>query len=501
MVPSPSGRLRKGRPDRGQVRRVSVERMSHELYENPLVRRYASREMAELFSERRRIGLWRRLWLILAQTQRELGLPISQEQIDELAAHLDDIDFAAAAAYERRLRHDVMAHVHAYGDVCPKARPIIHLGATSCYVTDNADLILMREGLALVARRLFQVIDQLGRFAQRYRDLPCLSWTHLQPAQPTTVGRRACLWAQDLVLDLAEVEHRLASLRARSVKGTTGTQASFLHLFQGDHAKVRELEQRIARKLGFEGSYPITGQTYSRKVDAQVLDVLSGIAQSAHKLATDVRLLASRKELEEPFEEEQIGSSAMAYKRNPMRSERICGLARFVISLQSSAASTAAVQWLERSLDDSANRRLVIPQAFLAVDAVLVLLQNVTAALVVYPQVIAAHLREELPFMATENILMAAVRAGGDRQLLHERIRRHSQAVAQAIKEQGARNDLLERLAADEAFAGVDLAAASDVRQFIGRAPQQVDEFLAEVIEPIRQRYAQLPPLVAELHV
>jgi adenylosuccinate lyase len=475
--------------------------MSHELYENPLVRRYASREMAELFSERRKIGLWRRLWLVLAQTQRELGLPIRPEQIAELEAHLDDIDFAAAAAYERRLRHDVMAHVHAYGDVCPQARPIIHLGATSCYVTDNADLILMREALKLVARRLARVIDQLGQFAQRYRDLPCLSWTHLQPAQPTTVGRRACLWAQDLVLDLAEVEHRLATLRARSVKGTTGTQASFLHLFQGDHAKVRELERRIALKLGFEGSYPITGQTYSRKVDAQVLDALSGIAQSAHKLATDVRLLASRKELEEPFEEEQIGSSAMAYKRNPMRSERICGLARFVISLQSSAASTAAVQWLERSLDDSANRRLVIPQAFLAIDAVLVLLENVTSGLVVYPQVIAAHLRQELPFMATENILMAAVQAGGDRQTLHERLRRHSQAVARQIKEQGGPNDLLERLAADEAFAAVDLAAASDVRQFLGRSPEQVDEFLAEVVEPIRQRYADLPPPAAELFV
>jgi adenylosuccinate lyase len=475
--------------------------MSHELYENPLVRRYASREMAELFSERRKIGLWRRLWLVLAQTQRELGLPIRPEQIAELEAHLDDIDFAAAAAYERRLRHDVMAHVHAYGDVCPQARPIIHLGATSCYVTDNADLILMREALKLVARRLARVIDQLGQFAQRYRDLPCLSWTHLQPAQPTTVGRRACLWAQDLVLDLAEVEHRLASLRARSVKGTTGTQASFLHLFQGDHAKVRELERRIALKLGFEGSYPITGQTYSRKVDAQVLDALCGIAQSAHKLATDVRLLASRKELEEPFEEEQIGSSAMAYKRNPMRSERICGLARFVISLQSSAASTAAVQWLERSLDDSANRRLVIPQAFLAIDAVLVLLENVTSGLVVYPQVIAAHLRQELPFMATENILMAAVQAGGDRQTLHERLRRHSQAVARQIKEQGGPNDLLERLAADEAFAAVDLAAASDVRQFLGRSPEQVDEFLAEVVEPIRQRYADLPPPAAELSV
>lgn len=475
--------------------------MSSDRYENPLIRRYASRQMAELWSERRKFGLWRRLWLVLAQTQRELGLPITEEQIQELEAHLDDVDLQAAAAYERRLRHDVMAHLHAYGDQCPRARPILHLGATSCYVTDNADLILMREALELTARRLARVIDQLGVFAARYRDLACLSYTHLQPAQPTTVGRRACLWAYDLALDLAELEHRLATLRARSVKGTTGTQASFLQLFGGDHAKVRELERRVAGKLGFPGSYVVTGQTYSRKVDAQVLDVLSGIAQSAHKLATDVRLLAARRELEEPFEEEQVGSSAMAYKRNPMRSERICGLARFVLSLQSSTASTAAVQWLERSLDDSANRRLVIPQAFLAIDAVLVLLENVTAGLVVYPEVIAAHLREELPFMATENILMAAVAAGGDRQTLHEKIRRYSQEVAQRIKQQGAANDLLTRLAADDAFAGVDLAAVCEVRRFIGRAPEQVDEFLAEVVEPIRQRYAHRPPPVSELQV
>src|SRR5206468_2118614 len=329
-------------------------------------------------------GLWRRLWVVLAEAERELGLPISLEQLDELKAHVDEIDFKVAAAYERKLRHDVMAHVHAYGDVCPKARPIIHLGATSCYITDNADLVLMREGLQLLARRLAAVIDQLGRFAKEHRDLACLAYTHLQPAQPTTVGKRACLWAYDLALDLAEIEHRIDVLRARSIKGTTGTQASFLHLFHGDHAKVRQLERLIAKKLGFDDSYAVTGQTYSRKIDSQIIDLLSGIAQSAHKMATDLRLLASRKEIEEPFEADQIGSSAMAYKRNPMRCERVCGLARFIVSLQSSAAATAAVQWMERTLDDSANRRLVIPQAFLAADAILLLLQNITAGFVVY---------------------------------------------------------------------------------------------------------------------
>jgi adenylosuccinate lyase len=439
--------------------------------------------------------------VVLAETEKALGLPISQEQLEELKAHVDDIDFKVAAAYERKLRHDVMAHVHAYGDVCPKARPIIHLGATSCYVTDNADLILMREGLQLLARRLAAVIDQLGKFAKEHRELACLAYTHLQPAQPTTVGKRACLWAYDLAIDLAEVEHRIAALKARSVKGTTGTQASFLALFQGNHAKVRELESLIAKKLGFEESYAVTGQTYSRKVDSQVLDVLSGISQSGHKLATDLRLLASRKEIEEPFEADQIGSSAMAYKRNPMRSERVCGLARFIISLQSSAASTAAVQWMERTLDDSANRRLVIPQAFLAADAILILLQNITAGLVVYPQVIAANLHEELPFMATENILMAAVHAGGDRQELHEKIRRHSQDAAQRVKQEGRANDLLERLGADSAFAKVDIAAVVNPKEFVGRAPQQVDEFVAEVIEPIRERYASSATLAADVKV
>jgi adenylosuccinate lyase len=394
-----------------------------------------------------------------------------------------------------------MAHVHTYGDVCPQAKAIIHLGATSCYVTDNTDLILLREGLQIVARRLATVIDQLANFARQYRDLPCLAFTHLQPAQPTTVGKRACLWAYDLAMDLDEVEHRIASLKARSTKGTTGTQASFLQLFDGDHDKVQQLERRVTEKLGFRDTYAVTGQTYSRKVDAQVLDVLSGIAQSAHKAATDLRLLASRKEVEEPFEKEQIGSSAMAYKRNPMRSERICGLARFAMSLASSADATAAVQWMERTLDDSANRRLVLPQAFLAIDAVLILYQNVASGLVVYPQVISRNLEAELPFMATENILMAAVAQGGDRQELHEQIRRHSQAAAAKVKNEGAANDLLARLASDDAFAAVDLRAELDPARFVGRAPQQVDEFIEEVVQPIRQRYRDQLTTDADLRV
>jgi adenylosuccinate lyase len=475
--------------------------MPNDQYENPLTGRYASREMSALWSEQRKFSTWRRLWVALAEAERELGLPITDAQIVELAREVDNIDFAAARAYEKKLRHDVMAHVHAYGDVCPTARPIIHLGATSCYVTDNTDLILIREGLEMTARRLAAVIDALGRFAAEYRSLPCLGFTHLQPAQPTTVGKRTCLWAYDLALDLAEIEHRLSTLRARSVKGTTGTQASFLALFDGDHAKVRRLEQLVAQKLGFAESFAVTGQTYTRKVDAQVVDCLSGISQSAHKLATDLRLLASRKEVEEPFEADQIGSSAMAYKRNPMRSERVCALARFVISLQSSAANTVAVQWMERTLDDSANRRLVLPQAFLATDAILILLQNITAGLVVYPQVIAKNLREELPFMATENLLMAAVQAGGDRQELHETIRRHSQDAARAVKQEGRDNDLLSRLAADPSFQGVDVLGTLEPSQFVGRAPEQVDEFLAEVVQPIRQRYASTAALQADVHV
>ena len=475
--------------------------MSHDRYENPLTSRYASTEMSSLWSEQRKFGIWRRLWVILAEAERQLGLPITEEQIAELRSQVDNIDFVAAAKYEKKLRHDVMAHVHTYGDVCPSARGIIHLGATSCYVTDNADLLLLREGLQLVARRLMGVIDQLSKFAAQQRSLACLGFTHLQPAQPTTVGKRACLWAYDLVLDLYEVEHRIAEMRARSIKGTTGTQASFLALFHGDHAKVRELEKLVAKKIGFDDSYAVTGQTYTRKIDSQIVDALSGIAQSAHKLTTDLRLLASRKEMEEPFEADQIGSSAMAYKRNPMRSERVCALSRFVISLQSSAANTVATQWMERTLDDSANRRLVLPQAFLAIDAILVLLQNISSGLVVYPQVVSRNLQEELPFMATENLLMAAVERGGDRQNLHEVIRKRSHEAAAVVKQQGKPNDLLERLASEPDFAGVDLQAALDPAQYVGRAPEQVDEFIAEVIEPLRARYTNQAQLSAELKV
>jgi adenylosuccinate lyase len=466
--------------------------MPHDVYDNPLISRYASREMATLWGDQRKFSTWRRLWVALAEAEAELGLPITSEQIAELRDHVDDVNFEAAENYERKLRHDVMAHVHAYGDQCPAARPIIHLGATSCYVTDNTDLLLMRESLQMVARRLAGVIIALAEFAKQHRDLPTLSFTHLQPAQPTTVGRRACLWAYDLALDLAEVEHRMATLKARSTKGTTGTQASFLELFNGDHQKVRRLEQLVAKKLGFDATYSITGQTYSRKVDAQVLDVLSGIAASAHKAATDLRILAHRKEMEEPFEKDQIGSSAMAYKRNPMRAERICSLARFAMNLASNADQTHATQWMERTLDDSANRRLVIPQAFLAVDAILILYQNVASGLVVYPQVIARHLREELPFMATENILMAAVAAGGDRQELHERIRQHSQSAAAVVKQQGRENDLLTRLKADPAFAGISVDAVVDPAKLTGRSVEQVDGFLAEVVAPIRNRYSDL---------
>ena len=412
-----------------------------------------------------------------------------------------DIDFERAAHHERERRHDVMAHVETYKECCPAAGPIIHLGATSCFVTDNTDLLLLRESLQMVGNRLAATIDALGTFAAQHRNLPCLGFTHLQPAQPTTIGKRACLWAYDLVLDLQELEARIERLLARSTKGTTGTQASFLKLFDGDADKVRELERLVAEKMGFSQAYAVTGQTYPRKVDSQVMDVLSGIAQSAHKIGTDWRLLANRKEVEEPFEKKQIGSSAMAYKRNPMRSERICSLARFVISLQSSAANTLATQWMERTLDDSANRRLVLPQAFLAIDAVLILLQNVSKGLVVYPAVIEKHLREELPFMATENIMMEAAARGGDRQVLHEQIRVHSNAAGAIVKEEARPNDLLKRLKADNHFAGVDIDSYVDPHQFVGRSPQQVDEFLAAEVEPIRQRYADALGGDAEVHV
>jgi adenylosuccinate lyase len=463
--------------------------MSHETYENPLIARYASRPMATLWGDQKKFSTWRRLWVALAEAEAELGLPITTAQIEELRQNVDSIDFAAAAAYEKRLRHDVMAHVHTFGDQCPGAKAIIHLGATSNFVVDNTDLLLIRESLELVRSRLMGVIEALASFAKQHRNLATLGFTHLQPAQPTTVGKRATLWAYDLVLDLAEVEHRLESLAARSTKGTTGTQASFVELFDGDLAKVRQLERRVAEKMGFAQSYAVTGQTYPRKVDHQILQTLSGIAASCHKAATDIRLLAHRKELEEPFEKDQIGSSAMAYKRNPMRCERMCGIARFVMSLESSGAATHATQWMERTLDDSANRRLTLPQAFLGVDAVLSIYHNVATGLVVYPQVIARHLAEELPFMVTENILMQGVAAGGDRQELHERIRQHSQEAAAQVKQQGEANDLMHRLASDPAFAGIDLRAATDPSQLVGCAPQQVDQFLAEVVAPLREKY------------
>jgi adenylosuccinate lyase len=446
--------------------------------------------MCRLWSARRIHTTWRKLWVALAEAERELGLPITEAQIAELKNAVDDIDFDRAAQYERELRHDVMAHVHAFRDRCPNAGGIIHLGATSCYVTDNTDLILMREGLEFLRSRLVTAIDALASFGSRNRDLPCLGFTHLQPAQPTTVGKRATLWCYDLVLDLEEIEHRLACLKFRGAKGTTGTQASFLALFDGDHVKVEALDRRVAEKMGFAQSYPVTGQTYSRKIDAQVLAALSGIGQSAHKAGTDLRILQSRKEIDEPFETKQIGSSAMAYKRNPMRSERMCSLSRFAISLASNAEQTAATQWLERTLDDSANRRLSLPQAFLAIDAVLILYRNILDGLVVHPKVIEKNLRDELPFMATEEILMAAVRAGGDRQVLHERIRFHSQEAARRVKDEGEPNDLFDRLKSDPAFASVDLHSALDSRQFIGRAPQQVDAFVLDVVERIRTKYA-----------
>ncbi len=464
--------------------------MDHETYENPLITRYASREMARLWGDRERFGTWRRLWVALAEAQRELGLEITQAQIDQMREHVDDIDFAAAAAYEREKRHDVVAHIHEFGDRCPAARPIIHLGATSCFVTDNTDLILLRRSLDLLRQRLAGTIDRLAAFAAAERSTACLGFTHLQPAQPTTLGKRACLWLQDLVFDLEDLEYRADRLRARGVKGTTGTQASFLQLFGGDHEKVRQLDRRVAEKMGFASTYPVTGQTYSRKVDAQLIEALSGLAQSCHKFATDVRILAHRKEVEEPFESGQVGSSAMAYKRNPMRSERICGLARFLMSLPANTAQTVATQWMERTLDDSANRRLVLPQAMLAADAMLILMRNVVEGLVVYPKVVERHLREELPFMATEAILMAAVEAGGDRQTLHEAIRRHSHEAGAIVKRDGGSNDLLARLKDDPQFSTVDVDALADPTRFVGRAPEQVDEFLAEVVAPIRVRYA-----------
>ena len=472
-----------------------------EVYSNPLIARYAGREMSALFGDQRRFSTWRRLWVALAEAEQELGLQISDAQIAALRSKIDTIDFEAAEEYEKRFRHDVMAHIHAFGDAAPEARGVIHLGATSCFVTDNADLILMREGLNLLLDRLAEVVANLADFAKTHRATPTLGFTHFQPAQLTTVGKRACLWLADLCMDEEELRRRRDELKLRGAKGTTGTQASFLALFDGDHDKVRKLDARIAEKFSFPGVYPVTGQTYSRKVDSQIVDALSGLAQTAHKLATDLRLLAHRREVEEPFETEQVGSSAMPYKRNPMRSERICGIARYLMSLPAAMADTTATQWFERTLDDSACRRLVIPQAFLAADAVLKLLANVTKGLVVHEKVIAKAVEAELPFMATENVMMVAVRAGGDRQELHERIRVHSHAAGDRIKRLGEANDLIERLTKDPAFAKVDWSAVLNPSDYIGRAPRQVDEFLAEVVAPLLSRYRDRPSLDSDVSV
>ena len=459
-------------------------------YSSPLAERYASKAMLELWSPAKRHGLWRQLWLALAEAEQELGVPIPDEAITQMRAHLDDIDFDAAAAYERRFRHDVMAHVHAFGDVAPAARGFIHYGATSAYVTDNADLILMRRGMELLRGKVLRALASLATFAREWRAEPTLGSTHLQPAQPTTVGKRATLWMQDLVLDLADLDHRIATLPCRGVKGTTGTQASFLEIFNGDHAKVRELDERVAQKIGFEASIPVSGQTYSRKLDAQILGVVAGLASTAMKFSGDLRVLQSVGEIEEPFEAEQIGSSAMAYKRNPMRCERIASLARFVVTLEPNANLTHGVQFFERTLDDSANRRLVIPESFLATDAILVLMENVVSGLEVHPARIRRRLEDELPFMATEELIVRAVRAGGDRQVVHERIRQHRIEAARALKNGASRNDMLQRLADDSQFnvAVADLESALEPMRFVGRAPEQVDEFLAHVVEPILAR-------------
>ena len=462
-------------------------------YESPLSSRYASDEMLRLFSADKKFSTWRRLWVALARGEMELGLPVTAEQVAELEAHLDDINYDSAAQWEKKLRHDVMAHIHAYGEQCPKAMPIIHLGATSCYVGDNTDLILMREGLGLIRDKLVRVLAVLADFSDKYKSLPTLGFTHFQPAQLVTVGKRATLWMNELLMDLDEVEYRIDRLPLRGVKGTTGTQASFLELFEGDHEKVLELDRKIAKEMGFTSTVPVCGQTYSRKVDAAVLATLSGIAQSASKFATDLRLLCHLKEVEEPFEKNQIGSSAMPYKRNPMRSERICSLARYVMVDALNPAVTASTQWFERTLDDSANKRISVPEAFLAVDAILNIYENVVSGLVVHEKVIEKHILEELPFMASENIMMDAVKRGGDRQALHERIRVLSQEAGRNVKEFGLSNNLIELIAADPMF-GMNreaITAHLEPSRYIGRCPEQVTEFLEGSVKPVLARHAE----------
>lgn len=463
-------------------------------YENPLCKRYASREMQEIFSDDRKFSTWRKLWVALAESEMELGLPITEEQVAEMRAHLYDIDYAAAAKREAEVRHDVMAHIYAYGLVCPKAKPIIHLGATSCYVGDNTDIILQRDALLRVKKLLLTALSRLADFAERYKDQPTLAYTHFQAAQPTTVGKRAALWMQDLMMDLEHLDFTLGRLKLLGCRGTTGTGASFLELFGGDREKVRALEAKIAEKMGFDAAYPVSGQTYSRKVDYFTLSVLSGIAQSAWKFSGDMRLLSHLKEFDEPFEAGQVGSSAMAYKRNPMRSERIASLARYVVADAVNPAITAGTQWFERTLDDSANKRISVPEAFLAVDGILTLYINIVSGMTVYPKMIEKHLNEELPFMATENILMYCVKKGGDRQTLHEAIRQHAVAAAKAVKQEGADNDLLDRIAADPAF-GITRAEMEQILaegNFTGCAAEQTEAYIAEVRAVLAENSALL---------
>ena len=465
--------------------------MNPQIYENPLTSRYASKEMSYNWSAQKKHSTWRRLWLVLAKCEKKLGLDITDEQIKQMEAHLEDIDFDAAAAKEKELRHDVMSHIHVFGELCPKAKPIIHLGATSCYVTDNTELIQMRDGLMIIRRSLLLSIAKFAKIAEQYKNMPTLGFTHYQPAQLTTVGKRFTLYIQDLLLDLERLDYELEKLPFRGVKGTTGTQASFLELFNGDHAKVRKLDDMVTKEMGFDKSIAVSGQTYTRKVDYFVISMLSGIAQSAYKFAGDLRLLANLKEVEEPFESKQVGSSAMAYKRNPMRCERICSLARYVISLPANPANTHANQWFERTLDDSANRRIVLGEAFLATDIILSVLANVAEGIQVWPKVIESHVRNELPFMATENIMMAAVKAGGDRQELHEAIRTHSMAAGRKVKELGEANDLIDRIKEDPLFAKIakNMEKIMDPGKFVGRAPEQVDEFLKNEVEPVLKKY------------
>lgn len=474
-----------------------------DIYESPLNSRYSSKEMKYIFSPDFKFRTWRKLWIALAEAEHELGLGITQEQIDELKAHKVDINYEVAAEREKLVRHDVMSHVYAYGVQCPKAKGIIHLGATSCYVGDNTDVITMTEGLRLIRKKLINLMDALSKFALEYKDLPCLAFTHFQPAQPTTLGKRASLWLQEVLMDYEAIEFQLSQMKLLGSKGTTGTQASFMELFDGDQEKIKELDRKIAEKMGYKSCFPVSGQTYPRKLDSSVLFVLSGVAQSAAKFSNDLRLLQHLKEVEEPFEKNQIGSSAMAYKRNPMRSERIASLARYVMADTINPQITAATQWFERTLDDSANKRISVAEAFLATDAVLELYINVVSGLVVYPKMIEKHLLAELPFMATENIMMEAVKRGGDRQELHEKIRVHSMAAGKVVKEEGGANDLLERIAGDEAF-GItmeELSAMMHPKNFVGRAPQQTEEFVNEYIKPIIDANADELGLEVEINV